>query len=69
VLLNGYAPVVQVREGRLFFARSLLDGPIFQTRQEAQDRCFHIIMDNAERAGPLAEATITPFKGWWACWN
>jgi len=47
--MEGYAPVVEAREGRLFYARSPMDGPVFETRQEAQDWCFHIIIDNAER--------------------
>ena len=55
--MEGFAPVVKAREGRLYF------GPIFATRQEAQDWCLHIIIDNAERGGPLAEATLRPFKG------
>ena len=29
-----------------------MDGPVFRTRQEAQDWCIHIIMENAYRGGP-----------------
>jgi hypothetical protein len=54
---------VQAREGRLFFARSPVDGPIFETRQEAENRCIEIIIENDDRGGPFAEATIRPFKG------
>jgi len=40
-----------------------MDGPIFETRQEAQDWCIHIIIENDYRGGPWAEVTIRPFKG------
>jgi len=61
--MEGYAPVLQAREGRLFFARSPVDGPIFETRQEAQDWCIHVIIETDYRGGPFAEATIHPFTG------
>ena len=59
----GYAPIVKAREGRLFFARSPVDGPIFETRQEAENWCIEIIIENDYRGGPLAEAIVRPFKG------
>jgi hypothetical protein len=42
---------------------SCVFGPIFETRQDAEDWCIHIIIENDYRGGPLAEATILPFKG------
>jgi hypothetical protein len=51
-------PIVQVREGQLFFACHVMQGPVFRTRQETQDWCTHTIFENDYRGGPIDEATI-----------
>ena len=50
-------PIVQVREGRLFFARHVMEARLPHS-QEAQDWCTHTIFEHDYRGGPMAEATI-----------
>jgi len=59
----GYRPVVRAREGRMFGMRQPLDGPIFETLEEARNWCIHGMISHFDRRLGMSDATIEPFKG------
>ena len=45
----GYRPVVRAREGLMFGIRQPLDGPIFDTLEDARNWCIHALSQNDGR--------------------
>ena len=59
----GFRPVVRAREGRMFGMRQPLDGPIFETLEDARNWCIHAMISHYDRRLGISDATIEPFKG------
>jgi hypothetical protein len=62
-LVVGYRPVVHAREGLMLGIRQPLEGPVFDTRQDAEHWCFHAMASHYDRRLGMADARIYPFKG------
>jgi hypothetical protein len=62
-LLTGYRPVVRAREGRMLGMRQPLDGPIFETLEDARNWCIHAMISHFDRRLGMSDAHIYPFKG------
>ena len=60
---DGFRAIVRAREGRLPFPMSIIESPIYETREHAELWAFHTIVDNYERLGPFAVATVAPYSG------
>ena len=61
--MHGYRPVVRAREGRMLGIRQPLDGPIFDTKEDAENWCMYAMIDHFDRKLGMADAKIHPFKG------
>jgi hypothetical protein len=59
----GYRPVVYAREGRMLGIRQPLDGPIFETNEDAENWCLHAMISHFHRRLGMSDARIEPFKG------
>jgi hypothetical protein len=59
----GYRPVVHARVGRMLGIRQPLDGPIFESVQDAEHWCIHAMISHYDRRLGLSDARIYPFKG------
>jgi len=62
-LITGYRSVVRAREGRMLGMRQPLDGPIFETLEDARNWCIHAMISHYDRRLGMSDATIEPFKG------
>jgi hypothetical protein len=62
-VVTGYRPVVHAREGRMLGIRQPLDGPVFDTLDDAENWCIYAMSDHYERKLGMADAKIHPFKG------
>ncbi len=62
-LIAGYRPVVHAREGRMFGMRHPLDGPIFETLEDAQNWCIHAMISHYDRRLGMSDSRIEPFEG------
>ena len=60
---DGFQATVCARKGRMHYARSPIDSPIFLNLQDAEDWCVDIIAENAYRQGPFAMALIERYSG------
>ena len=60
---DGFQAIVCARKGRMHYARSPIDSPIFLTPEDAEDWCVDIIAENANRQGPFAMALIERYSG------
>ena len=63
----GFRPEVRAREGRMFGMRQPLDGPIFETLEDAQNWCIHAMISHYDRRLGMSDARIEPFKGMVDC--
>ena len=61
--MSGYRPAVYAREGLMLGMRNPFDGPVFETRERAENWCVDVIVDHYQRAFGLSDAQIRPFKG------
>jgi len=59
----GYRPVVHARKGFMLGIRHPLDGPVFETKQDAENWCIHAMISHYDRRLGMSDATIYPFKG------
>ena len=59
----GYRPVVYARVGRMLGIRQPLDGPIFESRRDAEHWCIHAMISHFDRRLGMSDAKIYPFKG------
>ena len=62
-LVTGYRPVVRAREGLMLGIRQPLDGPVFDTLEDAQNWCIHARISHYDRRLGMSDARIEPFKG------
>jgi len=60
---NGFRAVVCATKGRLHFARSPIESPVYPTEEGAINWCIAIIEENAGRMGPFAKALIERYSG------
>jgi hypothetical protein len=61
--LTGYRPVLHAREGFMLGIRNPLDGPVFQTYQDALGWCMDVMVSHYERGLGMSEAKIEWFDG------
>jgi hypothetical protein len=61
--MTGYRPMVWAREGRTLGIRQPLDGPVFDTLDDAENWRIYAMTDHYERKLGMADAKIHPFKG------
>jgi hypothetical protein len=59
----GFRPEVRAREGRMFGIRQPLDGPVFDTLEDAQNWCIHAMISHYDRMLGMSDARIELFKG------
>jgi hypothetical protein len=59
---DGFPAIVCARNGRLHFARSPIDSPVFPTVDDAVNWSIDIIEENAARMGPFAKALIERYS-------
>ena len=59
----GFRPEVRARQGRMFGMRQPLDGPIFETLEDAQNWCIHAMISHYDRRLGMSDARIESFKG------
>ena len=62
-LIAGYRPVVHARQGRMLGIRQPLNGPVFDTLEDAENFCMYAMIDHFDRKLGMADAKIHPFKG------
>jgi hypothetical protein len=62
-LVVGYRPVVHAREGLMLGIRQPLDGPVFETKQDAEHWCIHAMASHYDRRLGMSDARIYAFKG------
>lgn len=60
---DGFQAIICARKGRMRYARSPIDSPIFLTVKEAEEWCVDIMAENADRQGPFAIALIERYSG------
>lgn len=60
---EGFRAIVCAPKGRMRFARSPIDSPVFPTREWAEQWCIDIIVANYKSMGPFAKALIEPYSG------
>jgi len=60
---EGFQAIVCAVEGRLPFARSPMESPIYPTVESTVQWCVDIIEDNAARMGPFPKALIQRYSG------
>jgi hypothetical protein len=65
--VRGYRPVVRAREGRMLGIRQPLDGPVFETLENARNWCIHAMISHYDRRLGMSDATIELFKGMVDC--
>jgi hypothetical protein len=63
----GYRPVIHARSGLMLGIRQPLDGPIFETKQDAEVWCMNAMASHYDRRLGLSDARIYPYKGMAAC--
>ncbi|HEX6532493.1 MAG TPA: hypothetical protein VF019_07705 [Nitrospira sp.] len=61
--ISGFRPAVYARQGRMLGIRQPLDGPVFDTLEDAQNWCMYAMIDHFDRRLGMADAKIHPFKG------
>jgi hypothetical protein len=59
----GYRPVVHARIGRMLGIRQPLDGPVFDSKHDAEHWCIHAMVSHYDRRLGMSDAKIYPFKG------
>ena len=58
----GYRPAVYARVGRMLGIRQPLDGPVFDTVEEAEQWCMDAMIDHYDRRLGMSDARIELFK-------
>lgn len=66
--MTGFRPVIHAREGLMLGMRNPLDGPIFETREEAVQWCVHAMLNHFERGLGMSDARIERFSGMVSGW-
>jgi hypothetical protein len=61
--VTGYRPVVRAREGLMLGSRQPLDGPVFETLQDAEHWCIHAMISHYDRRLGMSDAHIESFNG------
>lgn len=61
--MNGFHPVITARQGRMLGSRNPLDGPVFDTLQDAVVYSIGVMADHFERGLGLSDARVERFKG------
>jgi hypothetical protein len=56
--ITGYRHVVHARHGLMPGIRQPLDGPIFSTMRDAENWCFHVMIDHYDRRLGMSDARI-----------
>ena len=65
--VTGFRPAVYAREGSMLNIRQPMDGPIFETLEEARNWAIHAMISHFDRRLGMSDATIEPFKGMVDC--
>jgi hypothetical protein len=60
---DGFRAIVCAPKGRMHFARSPIDSPVFPTVDEAVHWAAGMIEENHARMGPFAKALIERYSG------
>ena len=63
----GFRPEVRAREGLMLGMRQPMDGPIFETLEDAQNWCIYALIDDYDRRLGMSDARIELFKGMVDC--
>ena len=61
--MEGIYPVIHAREGRMLGIRNPLDGPVFDTIEDAIVFTMGVMADHFDRGLGLSDARIEHFKG------
>lgn len=61
--MNGFRPVIQAREVLMLGSRNPLDGPVFETREEAVHWCVQAMLNHFDRGLGMSDARIEQFSG------
>ncbi len=61
--MTGFQPVISARQGCMLGSRNPLDGPVFDTLQDAIDYSMAVMADHFDRGLGLSDARIERFKG------
>ena len=61
--IKGYKPVVRARNGAMLGIRQPLDGPVFQTLEDARNWAIHAMISHYDRRLGMSDATIERFEG------
>ena len=61
--ITGFRPVIHAREGRMLGIWNPLDGPVFNTLQDAIDYSMGVMADHFDRGLGLSDTRIERFKG------
>ena len=61
--MSGFRPVIHARQGRMLGSRNPLDGPMFDSLQDAIDYSIGVMANHFDRGLGLSDARIERFKG------
>jgi hypothetical protein len=61
--MTGFRPIITARQGRMLGSRNPLDGPVFDTLQDAIIFTIGVMADHFDRGLDLSDAKIERFKG------
>ena len=61
--MTGFHPVIHAREGGMLGIRNPLDGPVFDTMEDAIVFTIGVMADHFDRGLDLSDARIERFRG------
>ena len=61
--VKGFKTIVRARQGLMLGIRQPLDGPIFETLEDARNWCIHAMISHYDRRLGMSDARIEPFQG------
>lgn len=61
--MTGFRPMISARQGRMLGSRHPLDGPVFETLQDAITFTIGVMADHFDRGLGLSDTRIERFKG------
>ena len=61
--MTGFRPVIHAREGLMLGSRNPMDGPVFDTMQDAITFSMGVMADHFDRGLGLSDTRIERFKG------
>ncbi|MEO7858954.1 MAG: hypothetical protein ABIU05_00695 [Nitrospirales bacterium] len=61
--MTGFHAIITARQGRMLGSRNPLDGPVFNTLQDAVVYSIAVMADHFDRGLGLSDARIERFKG------